>query len=273
VKVTALKAKHEQELAAASQQCQEQQEVAEEKNEIESLHKVEEEQQKQQLPQSGTTSSIVSKKQEKARQKRAKQRQAELERHNRIAQETANAGPSRRDVELEQLQQQICSSAHAHYTIAEIPADGHCLYRAVAAQLNINNTHNTSQEDYRSVRGICADRLLQHADEYAPFAELDDEDGSNNFANYCERVRSGTEWGGHLEIRALATALQRPIHIYSVAAAAAVNGYTVVEPEEDQAQQLYCNNDNNNAEREPIRLSYHVHYYALGEHYNQVVPK
>ena len=23
----------------------------------------------------------------------------------------------------------------------------------------------------------------------------------------------------------------------------------------------------------PIQLSYHLHYYALGEHYNQVVPK
>ena len=26
-------------------------------------------------------------------------------------------------------------------------------------------------------------------------------------------------------------------------------------------------------DEDPIRLSYHLHYYALGEHYNQVVPK
>lgn len=259
MKVTALKARHEQELAAAtslsssSSQCQ-QQEVTEE---MKALVLQENPSQAelpvpQPVPQSSATSSL-SNKQEKARQKRAKQRQAELERQTQIDQETAKAGRSPRDVELELLNQQI----GANYVIAEIPADGHCLYRAVAAQLN-----NPAQ-DYRTVRGICADCLLQHANAYAPFAELDQ--GCGTFTNYCERVRSGTEWGGHLEIRALATALQRSIHIYSVAAA--VNGYTAVEPE-DPVQRNSGHN-----ELEPIRLSYHVHYYALGEHYNQVIPK
>ena len=257
IKVTALKARHEQELAAAtssllSSQCQQQEFV----EEMKALVLQENPSQAelpvpQPVPQSSATSSL-SNKQEKARQKRAKQRQVELERQTQIEQETAEAGPSPRDVELERLHQLI----GAHYVIADIPADGHCLYRAVAAQLN-----NPAQ-DYRTVRGICADRLLQHANAYAPFAEL--EQGAT-FTNYCERVRFGTEWGGHLEIRALATALQRSIHIYSVAAAA--NGYTAVEPE-DQVQRNSGHN-----ELDPIRLSYHVHYYALGEHYNQVIPK
>ena len=79
---------------------------------------------------------------------------------------------------------------------------------------------------------------------------------------YVDKVRDSAEWGGHLELRALRIALERPILIYSVQ-----NG---TEP-------LEIHNENETPDKteadkkEPIRLSYHLHYYALGEHYNQVV--
>jgi hypothetical protein len=68
-------------------------------------------------------------------------------------------------------------------------------------------------------------------------------------------VRNSAEWGGHLELRALGMALKRPIHIYSVQ-----NGSEPLKIEESQPG-------------EPILVSYHLHHYALGEHYNQVVKK
>jgi len=231
-----------------------------------------------------TAATAINNKKEKARRKRERQRQAALERQRQIDAETANAGPSPRAVELEQLAQQLAPN---NLQVAEIAADGHCLYRAVAAQLNRihmnhsdktnNNNNNTTTvlHDYQSVRAQCADALLQHADQYAPFCahNTDDDSDSNNmsFADYCERVRSSADWGGHLEIRALASALQRSIHVYSVA-----HRLVVVDPDDNDNNNSSDNNNNEsgdteNIQQQPIRLSYHVHDYALGEHYNQVI--
>jgi OTU domain-containing protein 6 len=104
--------------------------------------------------------------------------------------------------------------------------------------------------DYTTIRGACADALLRHEEEYAPFAESHDH---GSYVNYVERVRSSTDWGGHLELRALAGALRRPVVVYSADAAP-----------------LRLGEDENG---EDILLSYHRHYYALGEHYNSVVKK
>ena len=63
------------------------------------------------------------------------------------------------------------------------------------------------------------------------------------------------EWGGQLEIRALSCALNKKILIYDA-----------------QAPVLtISNNDNNNNDDDIIRLTYHRHYFSLGEHYNSVV--
>lgn len=103
-----------------------------------------------------------------------------------------------------------------------------------------------------------------------------------SFEQYASRVRNSADWGGHLgkhilpkfgicspflkvtnalirpiELRALSRALKRPIHVYSVQ-----SGGKPLEIHDDST-----------SEENPIRLSYHLHYYALGEHYNQVVER
>ena len=95
-----------------------------------------------------------------------------------------------------------------------------------------------------------------------------------------ENVRTNSKcWGGHLEIRALSMALQHPVYIYSTQQLIPViiDGTTCNSSHNDHHH--HDDNDNtttttttNNYEKEPIRLSYHLHYYALGEHYNEVVP-
>lgn len=70
-----------------------------------------------------------------------------------------------------------------------------------------------------------------------------------------ESVRSSAEWGGHIELRALSIAMKRAVLVYSVQSREPL---TIAENG--------CDTEN------PIRLSYHLQYYALGEHYNQVVP-
>mmetsp|Transcript_22706 Transcript_22706/g.43127 ORF Transcript_22706/g.43127 Transcript_22706/m.43127 type:complete len:282 (+) Transcript_22706:76-921(+) len=181
------------------------------------------------------------KKLEKARRKREKQREKEKHREKEIEEENANAGPLPRDVENEQILNRL---APLNFDIKEVTADGHCLYRAVGAHLGKN---------YSEIRTLCANALKEHEVDFSPFAEYTDI--APDFAAYVEQVRSSAEWGGHLELRALSTALSKQIHVYSAQTPTAL----IIGEE--------VSDDN------PIRLSYHLSYYALGEHYNQVVPK
>jgi OTU domain-containing protein 6 len=96
---------------------------------------------------------------------------------------------------------------------------------------------------------LCADHLAANPDDFAPFCEFSD--SITSFDQYVDRVRSSSEWGGHLELRALSEGLKKRIVVYSANQPVLVLG----------------------EEGDTIRLSYHLHYYSLGEHYNQVVPK
>jgi len=192
------------------------------------------------------------KKQEKARKKRDKQRQQELEKQRQIDEETKNAGPSARVVEFQHIQQHLPPQAK----IVEIEADGHCLYRAIAAQCELSNYQS---HQYGVIRNICADSLKTHADDFAPFCEYTDT--VPDFETYVQYVQDSAEWGGHLELRALSMALHRPITIYRAESSEplVIDGQTTTS------------SSTNDEGKEPIRLSYHLNYYALGEHYNQVV--
>jgi hypothetical protein len=184
-----------------------------------------------------------------------------------------------------------------------VEADGHCLYRAVAAQTN---------REYQEIRkysttvvmhvfcstvlayyscfvlaqnntqrfliclffifyfcccimyfpgALCADTLQANQDELAPFCEYTEDVAS--FDAYVDRVRSSAEWGGHLELRTLGMALDLPILVYSLQ-----SGSKPLAIHDDDERN---DDDGGKNNKTPIRLSYHLHYYALGEHYNQVV--
>ena len=181
-------------------------------------------------------------KQEKARKKKLEKKQRQLEaekkREEEIEAERLAAGPAAKELEIKRMEELYLKPAGLR--IRDVAADGNCLYRAVAEQC-------ANAKDFMAVRTICADALLENEEEYAPFAESHDH---GSYDNYVERVRNSTDWGGHLELRALATALRRPVVVYSADAAPLRMG-----EEEDG---------------EDILLSYHRHYYALGEHYNSV---
>lgn len=100
---------------------------------------------------------------------------------------------------------------------------------------------------------LCADTLLSKEDEFAPFCEYNET--APNFAAYVDRIRHSSDWGGHLELRVLSIALQKHILVYRM----------------QSPEPLHLQPENLPHDEDPIRLSYHLHYYALGEHYNQVV--
>eukprot|EP00591_Stephanopyxis_turris_P005165 CAMPEP_0195520178 /NCGR_PEP_ID=MMETSP0794_2-20130614/16337_1 /TAXON_ID=515487 /ORGANISM="Stephanopyxis turris, Strain CCMP 815" /LENGTH=299 /DNA_ID=CAMNT_0040649475 /DNA_START=52 /DNA_END=951 /DNA_ORIENTATION=+ len=185
--------------------------------------------------------SQKEKKQAKARRKKERERQKELDRQAEIENELANAGPSRRDMEVKVLKELYLDPKNL--VMEEVAADGHCLYRSIAAQCG-------DGADYRKIRNLCADTLASSEEEFAPFAETE-----GSYIDYVEEVRSSANWGGQLELRALARALRRPIVVYSAEA----TPLTMAEADAD--------------DEAPIQVSFHRHYYALGEHYNSVVPK
>lgn len=127
-------------------------------------------------------------------------------------------------------------------------------YSAIADQLQVLSIG--SKEDHNTLRGIAAGYIRAHPEEFCPF--LGYEMGSTEFEEYCDKVASLTdaEWGGQLELKALSAALHRPILIYSADAP------------------VLCMNDadvpvgTNNS----LKVTFHKHYYALGEHYNSVEP-
>jgi OTU domain-containing protein 6 len=82
---------------------------------------------------SNTELSEKDRKLEKAWRKKEKLKEKEAQKQRDLEEEEANAGPSLRQVELEQIQAVLTP---LNFKVAEIEADGHCLYRAVAAQTN-----------------------------------------------------------------------------------------------------------------------------------------
>ena len=88
-----------------------------------------------------------------------------------------------------------------------------------------------------------------HAEEFAPF--LGYEPGDQDYLAYCDKVESvvSAEWGGQLELKALSHVLGLPIYVY--------DGTSIIKMGDDLGA-------------DPLRLSYHRFYYALGEHYNSV---
>jgi OTU domain-containing protein 6 len=277
--------RYTQELTAAKQEQQPQEEVhGEEVKEVTPS-------------ESPPNSSIISvdekeeKQRQKAEQKRAKNvlkrrqaREAMQKKEYERLQELASLGPSAREVEIDRLKELYLEPNNLD--IVEVPADGHCLFRAIAEQLNNElitpsrqyvekycyaEEEQTDEEyehifmDYKILREKCADALVLHEDTLAPFCEYED-----SFQNYVARIRSSADaWGGHVELRALSQALNRPIIVYSASAPPLImNGISSSTTGEEEAS---LSTPSASAIKEPLRVSYHRHYYALGEHYNCVV--
>jgi len=142
-------------------------------------------------------------------------------------------------------------------TIKDIQPDGHCMYRALADQC-VQNLPDLDPElasqvlswekgaGHTEMRSICASFMKKHMDDFAPFVDTDD------FGAYIDKIDSTAEWGGDVELTALARRLRSHIHVYS----AAMSEQTF-SPEGSSSVHLH--------------LSYHKHAFGLGEHYNSVV--
>ncbi|KKF93280.1 Ubiquitin thioesterase otu2 [Ceratocystis platani] len=136
----------------------------------------------------------------------------------------------------------------------EIPPDGHCLFSAVADQLITRliapKALNGARATAGLLRNVAADYMLAHAETFAPFVTAEDGEPTGLEA-YVERIRNTAEWGGQLELQALAEACEAEIVVVRR------EGEHVIKPKtENEVRRLW--------------LAYYVHGFGLGEHYNSL---
>ncbi|TPX15771.1 uncharacterized protein E0L32_000105 [Thyridium curvatum] len=142
----------------------------------------------------------------------------------------------------------------------DIRPDGHCLFSAVADQLlgggeDVGGAGGDEVEPYRAVRRAAAGYMLEHADDFAPFLE-------EPLGTYAARIRDTAEWGGQLELAALASR-------YGVEIRVLQDGRTeVIEPAAGDGGAAAGGGAG--GKRKTVWLAYYRHGYGLGEHYNSL---
>jgi OTU domain-containing protein 6 len=160
--------------------------------------------------------------------------------------------------------------------IHPIPADGNCLYRAVADQLLTLATAATaspppSTPDHRTLRTRAADFIRVYWEDFAPFLPYEEGDAypaaeaagevRSAVARYCDRMATSASWGGHPEIRALANVLGCPIVVYR-------EGSPPLEFNPKGEERALGVGGGGSTSRRQLCITFHAHALASGEHYN-----
>ncbi|KAJ4384821.1 OTU protein [Didymella sp. IMI 355093] len=198
----------------------------------------------------------------KNRQKeRLARRKAEQDEAIARAEEEARNAPNPRELEKSRFTPLLASKGLA---LHEIPADGHCLYAAVADQLathapplslsptNIMLTLPDAEKarPYKWTRGAAAGFIEAHGDAFEPFME-------DALPEHVRKIRDTGEWGGHLELLALARS-------YGVRICVLHSDGRVDKIEDESGDEGAA------GERAEIWLGYYRHSHGLGEHYNSL---
>ncbi|CAK3736035.1 OTU domain-containing 2 [Lecanosticta acicola] len=189
---------------------------------------------------------------------RLARRAAEQEHLSRQAAEEAKNLP---DLKQQERTRMLAAMASHNLIEREIRADGHCLYSAIADQLShlsipLPDEENPAPQQiaYRSVRARAADYIAAHPEDFAPFLE-------EPLADYVHKVRDTGEWGGQLELMALAKTYGTDINV--------LQDFGRVERIESGCHNADDDNDDK-AEEKAMWLGYYKHGFGLGEHYNSL---
>ncbi|KAI0433506.1 OTU domain-containing protein 6B [Xylaria sp. FL1042] len=205
---------------------------------------------------------------------RLARRAAERESAVEAAEREARSMTDHRGLERSSLERAF--SAHG-LVEHEIPPDGHCLFSAVADQLAQQDisispsqlpgtatatdtdpdSRNGATPPYRVVRRVATEYMERYPDGFAPFLE-------EPLESYVPRIRDTAEWGGQLELLALASAYQVEIKVVQ-------DGRTeTIEPSGEGGGGQGERQAGDKADRRTIWLAYYRHGYGLGEHYNSL---
>ena len=206
-------------------------------------------------PSTGPAKPERSKKPNRQKARLAR-RAAEQEASATQAAKEANDLPNLRAKEREAMQAQFGSRGLQEH---EIQSDGHCLYAALADQLSNANIglrahikmDGPGENDippkpgYKVTRQVAASYISTYPDDFEPFLE-------ESLTDYVRTIRETGEWGGHLELLALARAYEVNINV--------LQGSGHVDKIEGSSK----------SDAKSLWLAYYRHSFGLGEHYNSL---
>jgi OTU domain-containing protein 6 len=224
----------------------------------------------EQLPTPTLSSQPPTTKKPNRQKARLARRAAEQDALVAVAAQEAASQPDRRGNEREAMQSVF---SRLRLKEREIQPNGHCLYSAVASQLahvglslkpssaNIELAPVTASrvdaamstphdgDGYRAVRAVTADFILANQGDFAPFME-------EPVDVYARKIRLSAEWGGQLELQAIARAYGVEIDV--------VQG-------DGRIERIEAGDAAVAKESKKIWLAYYRHTYGLGEHYNALM--
>ena len=199
------------------------------------------------LPQREVNEQTQGKKPNRQKARLAR-RAAEKEEQARQAAEEAKNLPDLKQQERERMLEYMKERGQQE---KEIRADGHCLYSAVADQLDqLQIPLGAAPDDkpaiaYKVVRAAAANYIEKHQDDFVPFLE-------EPLPEYLHKVRDTGEWGGQLELIALAKTYGTDINV--------LQDFGMVEKIESGSGEG----------DKAMWLGYYKHGFGLGEHYNSL---
>ncbi|CEP60849.1 deubiquitinase OTU2 LALA0_S02e01024g [Lachancea lanzarotensis] len=206
------------------------------------------------------------KKRNRQREKIA-QRNAEIARMKDAAAQEAAEMPDYRKMEQDSLDE-ICrvNKLQQH----DIQPDGHCLFASILDQIQTRH-HNDCEYDFPAtyaeittaqdskdvnfsvyaLRSLACCYIREHPDDFVPYLFDEATLSVKDISDYTKSMQETAEWGGEVEILALAKVLKCCISVLmSGRATHKVNEQELTNPQ--------------------LKLVYYKHSYALGEHYNSL---
>lgn len=169
----------------------------------------------------------------------------------KLAQEAAEEANNLPDMKQQERERMLSYMKERGLQEKEIRADGHCLYSAIADQLSqieipLGTAPGAQPEiPYKTTRAAAADWIEQHPEDFVPFLE-------ETLPEYLRKIRDTGEWGGQLELLALAKTYGVEINVLQD-----FGRVEKIEPEGDAAGKV-------------LWLGYYKHGFGLGEHYNSL---
>ena len=208
----------------------------------------------------------------RAQQKRDKRVQKDKQRQAEVAASVAGMADPRAD-EIARLSLRL---APRRLAVQEVLSDGHCLFRAVSHQLSLLQPPPLPlpASSHGALRQAASAYMQRHLQHFQPYL-VRDEDGAmmteqeaGEYVAALRRESGEVVWGGHAECVALSGVLGRPLRVWS-----ADGGEMVVTGVEgaQQSEKGGVGGAESASGRE-VQISFHKHYFGLGNHYNSVVP-
>ncbi|KIX00863.1 uncharacterized protein Z518_09928 [Rhinocladiella mackenziei CBS 650.93] len=188
---------------------------------------------------------------DRPRPKKPNRQKARLAR--RAAEQEAQAAAAALEAEnLPDLREQEISAMKKHmesHGLSEtlIRPDGHCLFSACAHSMSpeVVAQSGPNKEPYQNVRYAAAEFMAAHPDNFEAFME-------EPLDSYVKKVRETAEWGGQLELQAIARSYNIDINVLQA---------------DGRVEKISAGTDHH-GQSTTIWLAYYRHSFGLGEHYN-----